>query len=320
MKKFKGFTSTYDGIGKLLESHKNKREIALTFKEIEKKIGKLPPSAKKFHTWWANNRTPKAPCRHSRVWLSRGFITTKVDLKKGEVYFIRAKNKKHKISRAEAILKAGRKLFDENIKRFTRKEIAIAISHLFPKTNFKITSIDAAIQAMTEKSNSSKLVGKCWRDTLKHLKRGYFALNEKGLKTKKEKIKIILNKSDRENIKEKLEKEFQTKFYKKNIKINKNLKIPLDLLSEDKNIAVKFYNLGRKININTPFITKVHQNLYLLNKTDVKNPIIILKKSKLKKEEKKKFLRELKPFFKDLNVYLYEKKNIKGTGNLIKLY
>ncbi len=181
----KKFESRYNGIGEILEKNKDKNEITLTFKEIEKKVGKLPFSAKKFHTWWANNRTPKAPCRHSRVWLSKGYLVKSVNLKKGEVSFIKAKKIKKVLSRAEAILKAANKLYSEGKKSFTRRDIVFAIAHLFPKANFKITSVDSAIQAMKKGSNSSGLVGKEWRDTLKHLKRGYFTLTEKGKTIKK---------------------------------------------------------------------------------------------------------------------------------------
>lgn len=309
------FLSKYLGIARLLERNKDKKEIVLSFDQIEKEIGKLPKSARKYHTWWANNKTPKAPCRHSRVWISKGFLAKFVDLKKGEVTFVKSKYIKKKPSRAEVILKAGREFLKEGKKSFTRKEIIIKIAHLFPKVDFKITSIDAAIQAMTENSRSAKLVGRSWRDTLKHLKRGYFSLTPKGLKAKREKGRFKLDKSDKKRIKEKLEKEFKTKFL-----IDKRTKFPIDLISEDNKIAVKFFKIKeRKLNAQSKTSSKIMQNLKFLKKSKIKTPIIVLNKSKQKRKDTQKFIREVKSLFEGVNLYLYEKDNFIKTRNLIKL-
>lgn len=314
------FESKYFGIARLLERNGDKKEIVLSFNQIEKEIGKLPKSAKKYHTWWANNRTPKAPCRHSRIWISKGFLTRFVNLKKGEVTFVKAKTLKKKPSRAEVILKACRDFLNEGKKSFTRKEIVIKIANLFPKVDFKITSIDAAIQAMKENSKSAKLVGRSWRDTLKHLKRGYFTLTQKGLKAKKSKLRVKINRSDKEKIKEKLEEEFKIKFLKKNLKVDGKTKIPLDLISEDKKIAVKFYKIKeKKVNVQSKTFSKIIQNLESLKKAKIKSPIIVLKRSKQRKKDKQKFIREIKSLFKGVNLYLYEKNNFLKTSNLIKL-
>lgn len=317
--KRKEFESRYAGIGELLQEHKGNKEIRLTFGQIEKKVGKLPPSAKKFHTWWANNRTPKAPCRHSRVWLTKGYVVKSVDLKKGEVLFVKARNARKKLSRAEVILKAARKLYEEGKKIFTRKELAIKISHLFPKVNYKLTSIDAAIQAMQEGSNSFRLVGKNWRETLRNVKRGYFTLTEKGLIAKKESVKPK-PKKDIDIIKEKLEEEFKTNFTRRSLKINKNLEIPLDLWSEEKKIAGKIYNLkNRKIDIKAPIFSKIFQDSYMMEKANIKFPLLIFKRKKMRREKKDQFIKEIKNIFKKSKVYLYEKNRVSGEGNLIKL-
>lgn len=309
------FESKYLGIARLLERNKDKKEIILSFNQIEKEVGKLPKSARKYHTWWANNRTPKAPCRHSKVWISKGFLAKFVNLKKGEVTFVKSKYIKKIPSRAEVILKAAREFLKDGKESFTRKEITIKIAHLFPKINYKITSIDAAIQAMTENSRSAKLIGRSWRDTLKHLKRGYFSLTPKGLEAKKEKVKIKLIQSDRKRIKEKLEEEFKTKFLN-----DKRTKLQLDLISEDNKIAVKFFKIKeKKLNAQSKTFSKIMQNLDLLKKAKIKTPIIVLKKSKQKKKDKQKFIREVKSLFAGVNLYLYEKNSFIKIGNLIKL-
>lgn len=316
----KEFVSKYSGIGDLLQASSEKSEIILTFNQIEKKAGKLPLSAKKFHTWWANNRTPKAPCRHSRVWLSKGYVVKYVDLKKKEVCFIKERTARKKLCRAEVILKAARKLYEEGKKSFTRKEIAIEISHLFPKISYKIASLDAAIQAMQEGSNSARLVGKNWRDTLVHLKRGYFALTEKGLKAKKERIRETILKDDMEVIKEKLERETKTNFLKKDLKLNKNLTLPLDLWSEEKSMGVKIYSLReKKVKENSRTISKILSDFNLMQRAKIEKPIFILKKNKMRKPLKEKLIKDLKPFLKNLKVYLFEKNKTRGQGNLIKL-
>lgn len=315
VKRKDSFESKYLGISKILEKNKDKKEIVLLFNQIEKEIGKLPKSARKYNTWWANNRTPKAPCRHSRVWISKGFLVKFVDLKKGEVTFVKSKYIKKKPSRAEVILKAARDFLKEDKKSFTRKEITIKIAQLYPNIDYKITSIDSAIQAMTEKSRSAKLVGRNWRDTLKHLKRGYFSLTPKGLEAKREKVKVKLIQSDRKRIKEKLEEEFKTKFL-----IDKKTKFPLDLISEDNKIAVKFFKIKeRRLNAQSKIFSKIMENLNLLKKARIKNPIIVLKKSKQKRKDTQKFIRKVKSFFEGVNLYIYEKNNFIKTGNLIKL-
>jgi hypothetical protein len=316
----KDFESKYIGIGELLEKNQDKSEITLTFKEIEKKVGKLPSSAKKFYTWWANNRTPKAPCRHSRVWLSKGYLVKSVNLKKGEVYFIKARKKKKVLPRAEAILKAAKKLMEEGKKSFSRKEISITIARLFPKMNFKIQSIDSAIQAMKEGSKSSHLVAKEWRNTLKHIKRGFFTLTKLGETAKKNKIEPVKKMKDEDVIKENLEKEFNTKFLKKDLKVNKNLTIPVDWLSENNKMAVKIFELRtrrKKTNYN-PY-SKVLEKISLFEKANIKKPLIIFKKTILRLKDREKLIKELKDTFKGMNIYLYEKKSYFKTGNLIKL-
>ncbi len=316
----KDFHSRYQGIGELLEARKEEGEILLTFKEIEKKVGKLPNSAKKFYTWWANNRTPKAPCRHSRVWITKGFVVKKVDFKKGTVLFTKIEKRKKIFSRAEMILKAARVFLSEGKKNFTRKELCIKISHLFPKAQVKIPSLNAAIQAMLLNSNSCKLVGRAWRDTLKNIKRGYFILTEKGLKAKKERnYKGLVLKSDKKEIQEYFEEKYKLNFEKKRIKVSKNTEFPLDYLSEDKNIGIKIYNLRGRFSPQKNFSPSILKGLNILEKSNLKKRIVIFK---TKKEglNFKNVLKSLKPLSKNTNIYLYEKRSKNLPGELKKIH
>lgn len=64
---------------------RNDKEWVAKFSEIEEVIGsKLPSSAAKFPSWWANR-----PLAQGRIWLSAGWRVTKVDLEEQRVIFIR---------------------------------------------------------------------------------------------------------------------------------------------------------------------------------------------------------------------------------------
>lgn len=60
----------------------------LKFEDLEKQLGfSLPKAARERAGWWANDETePKA---HARAWLDRGFRAEALDLKGGEVTFVR---------------------------------------------------------------------------------------------------------------------------------------------------------------------------------------------------------------------------------------
>jgi hypothetical protein len=61
--------------------------LRMTFQEIESVLDKLPPSAWKHQAWWSNN-TSHTHARHG--WLSAGWETSKVDMEKQELLFVRA--------------------------------------------------------------------------------------------------------------------------------------------------------------------------------------------------------------------------------------
>ena len=58
-----------------------------TFEEVEAILGfPLPPSARKYQAWWANEEEGS---RHARAWLAAGWRTSAVDLTSGRLVFIR---------------------------------------------------------------------------------------------------------------------------------------------------------------------------------------------------------------------------------------
>lgn len=80
--------SKYSGLGILLSKRgRTRKEIRLSFNEIEETIGgKLPASAYKHEEWWINGKhTP------SEIWSSLGWKVKEVDLEEGTVTFIKEK-------------------------------------------------------------------------------------------------------------------------------------------------------------------------------------------------------------------------------------
>ena len=66
---------------------KQAREVSMTFAEVEAVIGRsLPSSAFTYPAWWANDPTPN---RQSEAWMSVGYRTESVDLRRRTVVFRR---------------------------------------------------------------------------------------------------------------------------------------------------------------------------------------------------------------------------------------
>lgn len=79
--------SKYENISRYLMS-RDEDMLRMSFKEIEKLIeGKLPPAAYEHRAWWANTQT-QTHARHG--WMKAGWETSKVDMDKGELVFIRS--------------------------------------------------------------------------------------------------------------------------------------------------------------------------------------------------------------------------------------
>ena len=71
----------YDPLRAYLESTTG--PIALTFDEIGRQVGGLPPSAYRWRAWWANDRSHV----HARAWLDVGRRVDSVDLQVERVTF-----------------------------------------------------------------------------------------------------------------------------------------------------------------------------------------------------------------------------------------
>jgi len=73
-----------------LEKHLRRQKaeaVPVTFEEIERIIGtKLPPSARKYQAWWANDGAHHV---NARAWLNAGYRTEGLDIGGGRVVFRR---------------------------------------------------------------------------------------------------------------------------------------------------------------------------------------------------------------------------------------
>jgi len=62
-----------------------RRELALSFQDLERILGReLPPSARRHRPWWSNS---SAGHSHARGWLDAGWRVARVDLDAGQVSF-----------------------------------------------------------------------------------------------------------------------------------------------------------------------------------------------------------------------------------------
>lgn len=69
-------------------SQQQTEAVPLTFAEIERIIGaKLPPSARKYHAWWANDGAHHV---NARAWLGAGYKAERVDIGRGRLVFRKA--------------------------------------------------------------------------------------------------------------------------------------------------------------------------------------------------------------------------------------
>jgi hypothetical protein len=274
------FSSKYEGIGQLLDRHKGKSRITLAFGDIEKETGSLPDSARRFASWWANNRTTKMSARHCRVWLSRGYRTRHVDLTGGMVTFVKGRKLRTRLSTAEMVLEASLSLFDEGLAPFSRRDVAIRITHLHPQLPLKLQALDPAIQAMVTGSGSGRLVAERWRGTLTRLRRGSFTLSTKGRRA----AHAIATpppgrgRSLLGHVKAFFRDQEGLKLAKGALTLGPGLSVPMDLVSHDRKTAVKVFPLksregdrergGRRATL--------FQTLFAMEKAGVKRPILVL--------------------------------------------
>jgi hypothetical protein len=79
--------STYDRL-RLHLIERNEPVIILSFSQIESILGRsLPPSARRYRPWWANETS--GTHTHARAWLGAGRRTRNVDLNARTVEFVR---------------------------------------------------------------------------------------------------------------------------------------------------------------------------------------------------------------------------------------
>lgn len=81
--------SEYAPLGKYLEGQKlnGQNKVTLTFKDIERIIGRqLPPTSRKNKNWWANSKTEKS--RQCSSWLNYNWRKDQVDLANEFVVYV----------------------------------------------------------------------------------------------------------------------------------------------------------------------------------------------------------------------------------------
>jgi len=82
-----GSMPKYDPLGKHL-SGQQRPEVMMAFTEVEKVLGaSLPPSARTYRAWWANERSGSHVQREA--WLGSGYEVDQVDFMRERVVFRR---------------------------------------------------------------------------------------------------------------------------------------------------------------------------------------------------------------------------------------
>lgn len=80
--------SKYEPLERFLKAQKTD-EVAMTFSEIEKVIGRpLPEKSSRHRAWWSNNPSNNVM---TKAWLSAGFETERVDMGSRRLVFRRRK-------------------------------------------------------------------------------------------------------------------------------------------------------------------------------------------------------------------------------------
>ncbi len=78
----------YAALGEFLRAQSGS-EVPMSFLDIEKVIGsELPPSSKKYPAWWSNNPSNNVM---TKIWLTAGFQTERVDIPGRKLVFRRSK-------------------------------------------------------------------------------------------------------------------------------------------------------------------------------------------------------------------------------------
>jgi hypothetical protein len=80
--------SRYDPLRRYLASvATDQREVRLSFRDMERIVGTLPPSARNYRAWWGNNQAmPQA-----LAWQQAGFVVETVNLTAEHVVFVRGR-------------------------------------------------------------------------------------------------------------------------------------------------------------------------------------------------------------------------------------
>ena len=82
--------SKYSALGDYLK-HQRRNVVPMTFGEIERIIGSKLPASSRYRAWWSNNDFNSVL---TKVWLSAGFKSERVDMKGRKLVFRRVREPK----------------------------------------------------------------------------------------------------------------------------------------------------------------------------------------------------------------------------------
>jgi hypothetical protein len=111
--------SRYEALTKALESS-DENALEYTFEDLDLLVGGLPPSARKFPTWWANSSKPAHQSRH---WMSAGF-KARPEFARETIHFTRTELEDKKPGRAPRAKK--KQVSKDAIGVRTRKPVELA--------------------------------------------------------------------------------------------------------------------------------------------------------------------------------------------------
>lgn len=315
-------TTIYQRLGDIIKQKGGPEHVEISFLEIEEILERpLPPSARKYKAWWANNRSAKATSRHSRAWMEHGYLVTDVNFRKGTVVFTRARGKRKTVPYAAMLIEAARSLHGNKKIPFTRKTLFTEAARLYPRALIHDSALNPVIQAMIEHSNSSNMVADRWRSTFKRVSRGHYQLTPKGTRVDLQKPKIVRVKG--KTVKTRLRYYLQANrnwmLEPGTIKPGNGLPALLfDLVSEDRSIAIRILktrsmknkDLGR---------ANLFEALYVLEKISSKKKMLVIEEKigRAKEHPSDYYLKEYGKLMKDVEVFKYVMGNKPEKDELI---
>lgn len=101
--------SRYDPLRRYLAGlPKDQTEVRLSFRDIERIVGSLPPSARNYRPWWGNSQAMS----QAASWQQAGFVVDEVNLTAEQVVFVRGRAQRRAPGSPVTIRRASRSSLD----------------------------------------------------------------------------------------------------------------------------------------------------------------------------------------------------------------